>query len=58
VLFEYLFSKKLLLGLGGVINGSFSSRVFKNKEDFSSASLISKNKAVSYVGVSLSLLPF
>lgn len=58
VLFEYLFSKKLILGLGGGINSSLSSRVFKNREDFSSASLISKNKAVHYVGVSLSLLPF
>ena len=58
LLFEYLFAKKLILGLGGGINGTLSSRVFNDGEDFSSATVISKNKAVPYVGLSLSLLPF
>jgi hypothetical protein len=56
--FEYLFVKKLVVGLGGGINSTVSSRVFRNGEDYGSAAITSKNKPASYLNVSLALLPF
>ena len=58
LLFEYLFARKIIVGLGGGINTTFVSRVFRSGEDFNSASVISKNKSAPYANLSLSLLPF
>lgn len=58
LLFEYLFAKKLVVGLGGGINNTVTSRLFRDGEDYKSASVISENKPVPYVNVSLSLLSF
>jgi hypothetical protein len=55
---EYLFARKLILGLGGGINNTVSSRVFRDGEDYSNASVTSKNGSVPYVNFSLSVLPF
>jgi hypothetical protein len=56
--FEYLFAKKLVLGLGSGINNTVSSRLFRAGENFKSASVISKVQSAPYVNLSLSLLPF
>jgi len=56
--FEYLLAKKLMLSLGGGINNTASSRLFRDGENYSSASVISKNGSVPYVNLSLSLLSF
>lgn len=58
LLFEYLFAKKLMLGLGGGINNTVTSRFFREGENFNSASVVSKNKSTPYVNLSLSLLTF
>jgi hypothetical protein len=56
--FEYLFAKNVMLGVGGGINNFFSSRFFKDGENYNNASVISENKSTPYVNVSLSLLTF
>ncbi|MGS2741818.1 hypothetical protein [Sinomicrobium sp. M5D2P17] len=56
--FEYLFAKNIMLSLGGGFNSFLSSRLFKDGEDYSSASIKSTNKSVPYVNLSLSLLSF
>lgn len=56
--FEYLFANNIMLSVGGGINNCLSSRLFKDGENFSSASVRSDNKSVPYLNVSLSLLSF
>lgn len=56
--FEYLLANRIVLGVGGGINNTVSGRVFKNGEHFNDAGIVSKNKAVPYVNVNLSLLAF
>lgn len=57
-LLEYLFAKKLIIGLGGGINSTVSSRLFRAGENYKSAFVQSKNQSVPYASLSLSLLPF
>lgn len=56
--FEYLFAKKIILGIGAGVNNTFTARVFKSGENYSSASVISTNKSTPYAALSISLLPF
>ncbi|MFL5744217.1 MAG: hypothetical protein ACJ751_06100 [Niastella sp.] len=58
LLFEYLFAKKLILGLGGGINNTVSSRLFKDGERYNNPTVMSNNRSVPYVNLGLSLLPF
>lgn len=56
--FEYLFAKNLMLSVGGGINSYFSSKIFKDGENYNSASIVGDNKTTPYVNVNLSLLSF
>lgn len=56
--FEYLFAKNIMLSVGGGVNSFFSSRIFKDGENYSDASIIGDNKTVPYVNFNLSLLSF
>jgi hypothetical protein len=55
---EYLFAKNIMVSIGGGINSFFASRLFKNGENYSSASIISNNKSAPYVNFNISLLSF
>ncbi|OQP39943.1 hypothetical protein A4H97_17145 [Niastella yeongjuensis] len=58
VAFEYLFVKNIMLSIRQGVNNILSSKIFRNGEDYGSASITSKNKIAAYVNVSLSLLSF
>ena len=55
---EYVFSKNIMLSLGGGINSFFSSRLFKDGERYNGASLTSNNTNAPYVNAGISLLSF
>jgi len=55
---EYLFSKNIMLSVGGGINSFFSSRLFKDGEDYNNASFTSDNSGTPYVNASISVLSF
>lgn len=56
--FEYLLTKKLIVGVNGGIYNSFSPRMFKRDEKPTDYFYKSKNAAVPFVSFSISFLPF
>lgn len=56
--FEYLFAKNIMLTVGGGFNSFLSAKLFKDGENYSSASLRSDNKGAPYLTIGLSLLTF
>ncbi|WP_309435138.1 hypothetical protein [Chryseobacterium sp.] len=56
--FEYLFAKNVMLNVGGGINSFLASRVFRDGEKYSNASIKSTTKSSPYVHVGVSMLSF
>lgn len=56
--FEYLISKKIILGLNGGLMTTSSSRFFRKEDRPDDYFMKNKNEAIPYVNFSISFLPF
>jgi hypothetical protein len=56
--FEYLLTKKIILGVSGGMSSTLSSRVFKKGDSPSDYFINSSNGTVPYINFSISVLPF
>ncbi len=56
--FEYMLTKKIILGVSGGMSSTLSSRVFRKGDSPSDYFINSSNSSVPYISFSISVLPF